>query len=589
MAGSNFFTKVDFNENVKSCLTDIEIEVGFGELIKFGSFVGDVPTEPEKYWDGCLLIKEDAQDEANLYENRGTIEAPDFQPVGAEDLYATLGDNADGTYTFNNGIDLPVIVNTNAGSNPYNNLSSGLTATTVQEAIDELSALGSPVVTQVVATGNVVATHDDQQGNVVDILETVTGLALNANTLTYTKEDGTTDDIDLAIYLDDTNLARLVSGTLDGAGIATFVRDDATSFTVDFSPLFDDTNLARITSAALVGTDLVLTRDDATTVQADLSTLLDDTNLPFIQSGAVVGTDLILTRNDASTITIDVTSLIQAPETVTTLSDNTNGTYTYTSEDATVTNIDANAYDTVGLVDTSIELTKKDGTVDSVDLSPILLDTVSVMTSSNTGHVIASHDNGQGLVVDVQETVTGLNLAANILTYTKEDGTTDNIDLSLYLDDTNLARIISGAVVGTDLILTRDDATTVVIDVTSLTGGAVTTASNGLNIDGVSGDVQLGGTLVEDTTIDGNAGTYSLTANDLSTFLIQGTTGEIVGQTGLTLRSQAQNTTVEGGQNIVLISNNFGLNNANSVLNSPAKPSGTIYSLAADDILRIKP
>ena len=74
--------------------------------------------------------------------------------------------------------------------------------------------------------------------------ETNTSLSINANVLTYTDELGATTDIDLSLYLDDTNLARLVSGTLDGTtGIATFARDDATTFTVDMSALLDDTQV----------------------------------------------------------------------------------------------------------------------------------------------------------------------------------------------------------------------------------------------------------------------------------------------------------------------------------------------------------
>ena len=102
--------------------------------------------------------------------------------------------------------------------------------------------------------------------------ETVTSLSLATNILTYTDETGANTDIDLSLYLDDTNLARLVNGSVDANGIATFERDDATSFTVDFSSLFDDTNLSRITSASFNNTngDLTLTRDDATTVSVNL-------------------------------------------------------------------------------------------------------------------------------------------------------------------------------------------------------------------------------------------------------------------------------------------------------------------------------
>jgi hypothetical protein len=68
----------------------------------------------------------------------------------------------------------------------------------------------------------------------------VTSLAISSNILTYTDEAGNDTDIDLALYLDDTNLARLTSGSIDGStGLATFTRDDATTFTVDMSAFLD--------------------------------------------------------------------------------------------------------------------------------------------------------------------------------------------------------------------------------------------------------------------------------------------------------------------------------------------------------------
>lgn len=71
--------------------------------------------------------------------------------------------------------------------------------------------------------------------------ETLTELSINANILSFVNENGATTEIDLNLYLDDTNLARLVSGTLDGlTGIATFTRDDNTTFTVDMSALLDE-------------------------------------------------------------------------------------------------------------------------------------------------------------------------------------------------------------------------------------------------------------------------------------------------------------------------------------------------------------
>ena len=70
--------------------------------------------------------------------------------------------------------------------------------------------------------------------------ETTTSLSLASNILTYTDEDGTDTDINLALYLDDSNLARLTSGALNGStGLATFTRDDASTFTIDMSDLLD--------------------------------------------------------------------------------------------------------------------------------------------------------------------------------------------------------------------------------------------------------------------------------------------------------------------------------------------------------------
>ena len=62
-------------------------------------------------------------------------------------------------------------------------------------------------------------------------------LDLATNILTLDDGEGGSSTVDLSLYLDDTNLARLTSGTVDANGIATFERDDASTFTVDFSNL----------------------------------------------------------------------------------------------------------------------------------------------------------------------------------------------------------------------------------------------------------------------------------------------------------------------------------------------------------------
>lgn len=65
----------------------------------------------------------------------------------------------------------------------------------------------------------------------------LTDLQVTGTTLTLSNPLTPGNSVDLSIYLDDTNLARLTSGVLDVNGIATFTRDDLTTFTVDMSSL----------------------------------------------------------------------------------------------------------------------------------------------------------------------------------------------------------------------------------------------------------------------------------------------------------------------------------------------------------------
>ena len=89
--------------------------------------------------------------------------------------------------------------------------------------------------------------------------ETNTSLSLAGNTLTYTDETGTSNNIDLSAYLDDTT-NTVLSAALSGNTI-TFTREDSTTFNLDVTNLYDDTNLVTSvngqTGAVTVSTDLV--------------------------------------------------------------------------------------------------------------------------------------------------------------------------------------------------------------------------------------------------------------------------------------------------------------------------------------------
>lgn len=267
-------------------------------------------------------------------------------------------------------------------------------------AVDLSGLVGA--VSQTVTAGNEIATYTPFGGAPVQVFETVTSLTAASNILTFTKEDGTTDTVDLSVYLDDSNLARLTSGSIDGAGLATFTRDDATSFTVDFSSLFDDTNLARITAAALNGTDLELDRDDATQIVADLSALDQSTGVAantaaaaanaaaiaalddnFVVSGALSGSDLVLTMDDASTVTIPLAGLL----------DDTNLPFinggSVTGTDLTLTRDDAS---TVGPIDLS-------GLLDDTNLARV---TTGVVSGTD---IVLTRDDASTVVIDISSII----------------------------------------------------------------------------------------------------------------------------------------------------------------------------------------
>ncbi|WP_417799890.1 hypothetical protein [Tenacibaculum sp.] len=84
------------------------------------------------------------------------------------------------------------------------------------------------------------------------------------NMVDLLKDGVSVSQIDLTPYLDNTNLARLVSGTVDANGLATFTRDDNSTFTVDLSNLKDNPNLQMVTDNGKVTThDIVVTKPDS--------------------------------------------------------------------------------------------------------------------------------------------------------------------------------------------------------------------------------------------------------------------------------------------------------------------------------------
>ena len=154
------------------------------------------------------------------------IGTPSNATVGTAQLSATGTPN---TSTFLRGDNTWVIPTDTIYSHPTNHAISVVTG--LQSALDG-KVDDSQVLTNV------------PSGAVFTDTETTTTLSVAANVLTYTDEDGLATNIDLSLYLDDTNAAYIASGSLNGTtGVATFTRSDATSFDVNMSAFLDDTTV----------------------------------------------------------------------------------------------------------------------------------------------------------------------------------------------------------------------------------------------------------------------------------------------------------------------------------------------------------
>ena len=148
--------------------------------------------------------------------------------------------------------------------------------------------------------------HTHVEGDITDFGNYLTNITHDTvnNKLVVTTRDAATFDVDLSQYIDDTNLARLTSGSLDaGTGIATFTRDDATTFTVDFSALFDDTDTNDfLTGASFNTADGVLTLNVSN--QTDVTVDLDGR---YLESYTETDTLATVTGRGATT-TSDLTT-----------------------------------------------------------------------------------------------------------------------------------------------------------------------------------------------------------------------------------------------------------------------------------------
>lgn len=195
--------------------------------------------------------------------------------------------------------------------------------------------------------------------------------------------------------------------------------------------------------------------------------------------------------NLIATYTNEAGAVVNINETVSTLVDNGGGSYTYTDENGTVTNFsvggvltsltynpvthqltftDENAVANVITLDVAtisftsatntLTYTAEDGTQTNLVLNK------SAVTNTVAGNLIATHNDGTGVLVNIRETITTLsyNGLTGDLTYTAEDGapTVVNIPLDTFLASASFNDATN------DLTLTLSDGSTVVVNLEEL-------------------------------------------------------------------------------------------------------------------------
>ena len=387
-----------------------------------------------------------------------------------DETITALVDNGDQTFTYTN--------------------EAGVATTLDATALETLTTVTNTI------TGNTIATYTDEDGVSFDIDETITSLADNGDgTFTFTHEDGLATTIDAASLETLTTVTQLVSGNT----IATYIDEDGVATDIDET----------ITTLVDNGDQTVtFTHEDGSTTTLDIASLETLTTVTnTLTGGSLIGT---YTDEDGDSFDIE--------ETITTLVDNGDGSFTYTAEGGVATTIDAASLETLttltstivgntigtytdedgvafdidetitSLVDNgdgTFTFTHEDGLTSTIDAAS--LETLTTVTNTIVGNTIATYTDEDGVAFDIDETVTDLvDNGDGTFTFTHEGGVTSTIDAASLETLTTLTSAITGNTIGT---YTDEDGVTFDIDETITTlvdngdgtftftaeGGAITT------------------------------------------------------------------------------------------------------------------
>ena len=277
-------------------------------------------------------------------------------------------------------------------------------------------------------------------------------------------------------------VASEVPSTASGNLVATNVQSALVELQGDITGLENATNNLTKTQTSAIDVDINLendltgnasdiTIDAATTTVAGVMSAADKTKLDGIDTGAEANVDTNLAEGTATATTVKVTSSTGTDATLASASTSRAGLLSKAKFDEIVANslkvsdINHNVSTDLSNTPSTTEVTVNSSDGTNTSIATANTSRAGVMTKS----IFDEHVINNAKVSNVAETVTSLALASNILTYTDEDGADTDLDLSLYLDDSNLARLTSGSIDGSTGLatFTRDDASTFTIDMSA--------------------------------------------------------------------------------------------------------------------------
>src|SRR5690606_20196909 len=308
-------------------------------------------------------------------------------------------------------------------------------------------------------TGNILKITNNSNATEID-LSGYTNIddqrvSLSGNVLTLSNGTGADTTVDLSGYLDNTDNQNLTGATIDGNNILTIGIENGDAVTVDLSGFMDNTDNQNLTGATIDGSNILtigIENGDAVTV--DLSGYLDNTDN---QELSIVGDQLSI--DGGNTVTLPTADGTETKVTA--------GTNVTVSGDGSI--YDPYLVGVASLDDADSDPTNEIQDVASADGSVTITRTVNDFDLS----VNFPANNDNSATNELQD----LELTSDILTLTNPATGGNQVDLSVYMDNTDNQEL---SIVGDQLSISGGNTITLnVNDLDAIVGNEVTGATNG--------------------------------------------------------------------------------------------------------------